>query len=210
MSKRLQGNYNRWYDKTPEMANAFSSFHSMSAEYRGLFGHIILTVTKRLREQTRMRSQGFLSLGSDRVIGLMKSQRKRRFEDQDKLLHKALTDLFLLDDSQRTLIADRIYTAICCTNEYITACKRLQRPENVKEVTQLILETFEKGLRGGERHLMVLGLYDDMTSTAFGQYAQTVAADKERVLEMPKVATQKAKLVEDTSGMKIQRLDPPV
>jgi hypothetical protein len=148
----------RWYEKDPDVADAFQSIELMPEHYREIIADVIVQVTNRLKNHNK--GQGVISIGSDRVMGLMKAQQKRRKADSNKLMHKAHTNLFILPDEQRHLMGERIYISVECLNEYFQACDRLNKLPDLREVSTLLNEAMDKGLRAAEKFFITRNLYD--------------------------------------------------
>lgn len=223
----------RWYDAEPNTAQAFSIIPQLRSEYRQAFGHVITVVTTKLREVNKFK-QPYISLGTERAIGLIKTQERRRATDQDRVLHKAFTNLYILPDQQRTALTQRISVSVSCVELYRQVCARVAREENFKEVLHLINQTIEKGLGGGHRVMMSLGLCDAQVQEGFNHLAQVfneslifplaettpvaaiVKPERSHVVESATTKSSvsgkrhRARLIEDASGMKIHRQEPLV
>lgn len=199
---------NRWYDTNVDVSESFTALCDMSLEYQHLFGQILILVTQRVKDQNQP-SNGLTSLGSERVMGLMKSQHKRRASDKDKVMYKAFTNMFLLGDQQRGQMAERLFLSMACADEYQLVCQRLGHGANYREMGQLISETLEKGLYAGERYLINIERYDKDAERVFAQL-RLKSSEPPPIIQVatsvpmnPAEAKQKARLRQDDGGMKI-------
>lgn len=162
------GTPKRWYDKEPRVSDAFARLLILPAEHRNLFSDVINQCSIHLKKQSQNHG-GLTSLGGDRIIGLLKAQKRRRPEDQDKYFHKAMTNLYILEDIQRDFMAERVYISINCYDEYIHVCKRMEKAQDIKEMGNLVSITIGKGLRAGEKYMITIGKYDDQTQIALSR-----------------------------------------
>jgi hypothetical protein len=210
----------RWYEKDPDVADAFRSIELLPEHYREILADVIVQVTNRLKNHNK--NQGIISIGSDRVMGLMKAQQKRRKVDSNKLMHKAHTNLFILPDEQRTLMGERIYISVACLNEYFQACDRLNKLPDLREVATLLNEGIDKGLRAAEKFFIARNLYDQKTERVINNLYRkkpTEIIKEERIpAQQPTAEAQptppptpqsktKARIKTAQDGLKISRQD---
>jgi hypothetical protein len=151
----------RWYDHYPHVATAFRDIREMPLEYQHLFGQVVLAYYERLTEKKKF-DNDVLSLGSDRALGLFKIQQKRRYEDRDPLLFKAMTTLFLFEKGQRVPIAECLSCGMICLKKYMTACEAYDHDEDPDEIKRLFKIAIEHGIHTGELYLKELGLVGEL------------------------------------------------
>lgn len=168
---RAFNSYNRWYDRNPNITNAFSQFLDMEAVEKQVFGHVIVTVTTKLREINK-KSQSHLTLGADRATGLIKAQEKRRTLDQDRNIHKAMTNLFILTDNQRNVLSTRVGISVNCAEIYRMACLRHGKTDDLRELAMLVSMALEKGLYGPRVLMTNLELMDAQAEKEFEALAR--------------------------------------
>lgn len=147
----------RWYDRYPDIASAFAQIKTMPEDYQTLFGQVIFSFYENLSEKKKL-SKTLLSLGADRALGLYNTRSKRRQEDEDPLLFKSMTILYMIEEPQRRYIAERISTSIHCLEKYSTACKKKYRQEAFYEVKNLFMVSLEEGMEAGKAYLRSLDL----------------------------------------------------
>lgn len=210
----------RWYEKDPDIAGAFEAIENMPEHYRQIIAQVIVGITQRLKAQNR--GQGLISIGSDRIMGLMKAQQKRRKIDLDKLFHKAHTNLFILPDDQRNFMAERIYISVICLNEYFEICDRQNKIPDLRELASLINEAMDKGLRAAEKFMISRNLFDHKTEVVFQSLYRRSSADHQMdtdvaaatagasktAQEEPSGPKQKARIKSTDEGLRIRKQDP--
>ncbi len=130
--------------KISGVTRAFIELEKLEPKYQQLIGQIMLKVAesvKRKRKndvQTTSRTKGLRELGAEKVVGLMKSQSRRRWYDQDKILHKVYQDLFILEQVGRPFLSDGMIRAIEHLNVYIKDCDENKRFEEMDKIVKII------------------------------------------------------------------------
>jgi len=99
--------FTRWYDRIPELSRAVALLEKAPRDWQQLIAGDITNAVE-LYELTGQEAHGFKKLGTEKVMGLMKSKNKRRWYDQDPIVHQAFNYLFLMDDLRRYETAVRI------------------------------------------------------------------------------------------------------
>lgn len=102
--------YTRWYDQTPEMSQAVRLMERISTTKQQWIAHTIVSLMP-LYQVTR-RTDGLKKLGTEKVIGLLKSKVKRRWYDHDPLVHQAFNHLYLMDEDARHEMAVKVLITI--------------------------------------------------------------------------------------------------
>lgn len=215
--RKIRKGINRWYDINPDIARAFTSIQTMDSAYQHLVAEVILLLSTRIREQ-KVRNGELLKVGAERALGLLKSQSKRRLYDQDKMLHKAFNKLFLLEDKQRAYLAKRLCNGIFYMEEYIDACYRMGRPEDIQEAIYLLKIAIDEGEDEGKEYLNSLGLWDDdavaQHREQFQQQGNNKAFREPVPLRIPhkseEVYQEPMNLIQDDEGLKIQKRQNPL
>jgi hypothetical protein len=147
----------RWYDAYPTVAKAFNTLRDYSPQLHRLFGQIIFTYYENLQYQKKLDRQ-VVSVGAERALSLWKIQAKRRVEDQDQLLYKAMSTLYLIDERQRLVIAEAISAGLLCVRQYETCCRKQSLVEKEIEMKEAFKLAMENGMAAGEEYLRSLGL----------------------------------------------------
>ncbi|HEY9687506.1 MAG TPA: hypothetical protein V6C52_11065 [Coleofasciculaceae cyanobacterium] len=100
----------------------------------------IIVGSMQLHHLTQRSEHGLKKLGSEKVMGLMKSKGKRRWYDQDPLMHQAFNYLYLMDDVLRHEMAVKVLITLNALEE----STRKEVPE--KDQFSLAKAIFEKPL----------------------------------------------------------------
>lgn len=150
----------RWYDTAPHIRHAFESFRVMPSDYRQHFVELLDTVTSKMKADNKKYGD-IKSMGSDRTTGWIKAREKKRVDDRDPVLHRALVNLFLLSDEQRSFLATRISISVSCMDLYQEACRRQGKMEKLNELMQIINAVIAKGLSAAQLHFYRADLIDD-------------------------------------------------
>lgn len=98
--------YVRWYDRLPELSRAVRLLEKMSKVEQQLIADSIVQLQP-LHEVSR-HTDGFKRVGTEKLLGLMRSKVKRRWYDQDPTIHQAFNCLYLMDDEMRYEMAVKI------------------------------------------------------------------------------------------------------
>ncbi|MBY0449172.1 MAG: hypothetical protein K2X01_00920 [Cyanobacteria bacterium] len=131
--------FKRWYDYDTILSKMVGSLETMTNDSRRLFGYMICCFSKTLiLSQTR--TEFLFSLNLSKVKGLFKSQAKRRWYDQDPVLHKAFNLLYSLDDENRQIVTEKLFAPASVVREYELACKEEKlKPDPI--IVHQIIET---------------------------------------------------------------------
>ncbi len=138
--------------KISGVTRAFIELEKVKPQYQQLIGQIMLKIAESVKQkrkneiQKSEKTKGLRELGADKVVGLMKSQSRRRWYDRDKILHKVYQDLFILEQVGRPFLSDGMLRAIEHLNQYIQDCKTNRRFEDPAEAVKIIeLALFNDG-----------------------------------------------------------------
>lgn len=219
----------RWYDQFPGITEAFATFQTMKRQYRDHFAEVLTTITGKFKEMNSKKLE-IKNLGPDRVTAFIKSKERKRAEDAFGNLHRALSNLDLLQDAQRNFIAKRIGISIYCMQEYQEVCARREEIEEFSEVSKLINVTMSSGLAGAKQYLLDIQVFDAQSELYFDELSQIFHEDLSGVESYSQIITElridspdklthrnadqqlpkgnqstKDRVRSDESGMKIQR-----
>lgn len=111
----------------------------LAPEYQRLLAKVIAEPfeTDKLSQQEE---RGIKRLGREKVLGLMKSKGKRRWYDEDALVHQAFNYMYLMPETLRREMAYKIIIAIRALEEAVL------REQSEKEHRSLVRGIFEKPL----------------------------------------------------------------
>jgi hypothetical protein len=108
--------YTRWHDLIPELAQAVRMLEKAPPEFQQLIARAIAG-NMQLHEVPKHAEHGLKKLGTEKVIGLLKSQGKRRWYDRDPLIHQAFNCVYLMDDNRRRETAVKILVSLKALEE---------------------------------------------------------------------------------------------
>lgn len=130
--------YMRWYDSIPELAQAVRQMEKMPLAKQQWLASAIVSLMP--LHQIPQRTDGLKKLGSEKLLGLMKSKGKRRWYDQDPLVHQAFNYLYLMSNDLRLEMAIKIL--IC--NQALEVLKISEH--NASTGIKLVRSIFDKPL----------------------------------------------------------------
>lgn len=151
----------RWHkDQRSSVTNAFNELEKIRPEYQQVIGQIMLTIAEHMREKKRewerQNRRGLKELGHDKITGLMKSQNRRRWYDQDRVLHKVYQYLYILEQNGDPVLSNAMGRTVAYVKIYCDYCEERGRPESVEEVTKLITQVLYSGAEAGEKFMDAL------------------------------------------------------
>ena len=178
----------RWYDHNGNIARAIELFQQLPSSLRVLAAAGILEfadVHKCLGSP-----DGLKSFGQQRVLGLIQSKQKRRWYDQDEVLHKAINTLLMMGDEYRSETAFRLIVTLESVETYKENCLNIDRPYTDDEIMQIVHEVFTKNL-------------DDLI--------ELTSPDKDTMLPKEAAVQPKGqrKVVDESEGMRLFTMDLP-
>jgi hypothetical protein len=106
----------RWYERHPVFVRAFEVFRDLPTTIQKKIAGHILRFRRPEFFDYQTNDANLKELGHDRIVGLLRAQFKRRWYDNDPVLHRALNSLQLMraeyqvDFTQKILITDFVVT----------------------------------------------------------------------------------------------------
>ncbi len=159
-----KGGYTRWYDRTSHMSQAVKLLEIAPEPFQKAIAHSIVSqvdigdITKR---------NGIKKIGTHKVIGLMKSKTKRRWYDQDPIMHQAFNYLYIMNGKQCDVFALKIIISLNA------------------------LEQASSGLSKGQNHAKV---YQGLVDGIFGMEVNTLLSKTNVIIENSQKSTHKSLL----------------
>lgn len=112
-----QGNrFSRWYDRIPELSQAVRMLEKLTPEKQRIIAEVIVN-SMQLHELSHHSGHGFRKLGTEKVVGLMKSKNKRRWYDKDPVVHQAFNCLYLMSATMRHEAGIKILISVTALEE---------------------------------------------------------------------------------------------
>ncbi|HEY9685410.1 MAG TPA: hypothetical protein V6C52_00395 [Coleofasciculaceae cyanobacterium] len=78
------------------------------------------------------------SLGSEHVLSLYKSKRKRRNYDQNQIIHQAINHLFVLSPENRVFVSHKVIELVGFIQEFLKATNTLPSNANLRTMNQMM------------------------------------------------------------------------
>lgn len=103
--------FTRWYDRVPELSQAVRMMEKLPPSQQHLIASVIVG-SLQLHQMSQRTDQGVKRLGTEKVMGLMKSKGKRRWYDIDPMVHQAFNYMYLMSDQMRYETALKIIVSI--------------------------------------------------------------------------------------------------
>lgn len=131
--------FTRWYDRNPELSQGVRMLEKCTPfQQRLVANHIIGSM--QLHQVAQRSEHGLKKLGTEKITGLMKAKGKRRWYDQDPVVHKAFNHLYLMDETMRHEFGVKIIVAVQALEE----AQRQFVPERTQHT--LVKTVFDKPL----------------------------------------------------------------
>lgn len=111
MSEERSSNLERWYDKYPKTARVLEILKEYSeAELEILIRDIVDTATtvKRSRSESEL-----ISLGIEKIKGLMHAENKQRWYDQNRALYVLMHSLSTMKEEDFVNVIDSLFESLC-------------------------------------------------------------------------------------------------
>jgi len=145
----------RLYDRSPELVQAVKVLTLMPDEVRSIVSEGILTLIQEEFKET-MREKHYRSIGSYKILGLHKTQNRRRAYDQNPILRKAISRLYILSDSAQDTIGKHIVAILEFIQRYFEDCTELQQELSLDDIAAITNRYIENGSEDVEQFLKSL------------------------------------------------------
>lgn len=135
--------FTRWYDRSPQVSQAVRSLEKADPDFQRSVAEVINEVTdvKSLNARTE---GGLKKVGSQKILGLMKSKAKRRWYDENPQLHRAINNLYIMDELQREEIGLKVIVSLGALEQYKTRSLNDDVLPNYKEMLAITRSVFMK------------------------------------------------------------------
>lgn len=145
----------RLYDRNPELAQSVKMLTLMPDEVRSIISEGILTL---IQDEVRevMREKHYRSIGSYKILGLHKTQNRRRAYDQNPILRKAISRLYILSDDAQDTIGKHILAILNFIHRYFEDCTELEQPLSLEDIAAITNRYIENGSEEVEKFLKSL------------------------------------------------------
>lgn len=135
---------NRWYDQTPEVKKAVDLLIAFPEELRAIIADGTIGLAERQFQAAEL-LKSVRSLGTDKVLGLYKAQKKQRRMDQLPSVYKALTYMYILATQNQVLLSRSILVLMDYVSDYLRACQSFKQSPEAEDVVSLTHCYVERG-----------------------------------------------------------------
>lgn len=134
----------RQYDRSQELVQAIKLLTLMPDEIRSILGEGILTMMQREFEEL-MEEKHYRSLGSHKILSLHKTKNRRRAYDQNPILHKAISQLYILSEPTQDKMGKHILSLLNFIQQYFEDCTELEQELSMEDIAAITDRYIEKG-----------------------------------------------------------------
>ncbi len=136
----------RWHDKKPELAKAVHFLSALPEDLQTIIGDCIIQIAEKEYKVSDLLSS-FKSMGTDKIMGLHQSQKKRRNYDNNLTMSKAINYIYILPASEQHKIAKQALDLMDCVVAHFEIHREFGLPANNDNLKLLIAAFLKGGLR---------------------------------------------------------------
>jgi hypothetical protein len=142
----------RWYDAYPHLVQSLKMFQNFPPQILDI---ILAGVIEVAENECRVNEiiQSLKTLGTEKVMALHKSKSRRRGYDKNPQLHKTMNYIYVLSESNRKLMAEKMLSLVQFIIEYLKTCQAFQMAPSEEQVG-LLTSTFVRRGDTTARQLM--------------------------------------------------------
>lgn len=111
----------RWYDNTPSIKAQYDTLTGMPEKLQTLMADALLWIMI-CQGKVSTKGKPFVSIGTEKVVGLHQSKKKRRSYDQNQSLHDALNSFYLLTPEDQSIVSDSMWELLALIQHYYASC----------------------------------------------------------------------------------------
>jgi hypothetical protein len=137
--------FTRWYDSVAELAQAVRLMEKVPATQQRAISQVILDSVD-LHAVRYKHDPGLKKLGTEKIMGLMKSKTKRRWYDQDPVVHQAFNLLYMMDEIARREMGLKIIFSIKVMEEAQLKMRSHPMVGRQMDVNGLVKSVFSKNV----------------------------------------------------------------
>jgi len=139
-----ESNRRRQYDRSRDLVQAVRVLTLMPDEVRTILSEGIIALMQQEFDEA-MEEKHYRSLGSYKVLSLHKTKNMRRAYDQNTILHKAISRLYILSDEAQDAMGSHILELLNFIQKYFQDCTELQQDVALDDVAAITDCYVEKG-----------------------------------------------------------------
>jgi hypothetical protein len=133
----------RWYDMDVQLSELVLSLEMLSEESQTLFAFLLMLFSD---EIVRAKGRAFFQeLEWEKIMGIYKSKRGRRWYDRQPVTHKAFNKLYSLSDDNKAIIAQQLYIPVRIVKQYETHCQEQGGTPDINLIFDIVETSFREG-----------------------------------------------------------------
>lgn len=135
--------FHRWYDMDVQLSELVHSMETLGEESQTLLAFLMTLFSDQI---VKVRGRTFFSdLEWDKIIGIYKSKRGRRWYDREPVLHKAFNKLYSLSDDDKVVIARELYIPSRIVRHYESRCQETGKSVDLETIFAIVETCFKEG-----------------------------------------------------------------
>ena len=139
----------RWYDIDEHLRETVETMERMTNDSQYLFGYLLCFLGEEV-VKAQGKKEALKELDWDKLMGLVKSKRKRRWYDQDPVMHKAFNILYALNDQDKILVGDELYLPVRLVRRYERRCEDSSQRCDIDTICDIVETFFTEGAEAVE------------------------------------------------------------
>lgn len=137
------GYVQRWYDMDVQLGELVRMLETLSEESQTLFAFLMGFFSDQI---VKVRGRAFFAeMEWDKLIGIYKSRKGRRWYDQHAVLHKAFNKLYSLNDDDKAAIARQLYVPGRIVRHYEDHCAQKRMLPQIEVICRIVQTSFQEG-----------------------------------------------------------------
>jgi hypothetical protein len=139
-----QQHIKRWYDLDLRLSKLVTAMEQMNDDHCQLFGYLISHLFDEIVNKGN-RGEFFRELDWGTIRGIWKSKSRRRWYDQDDVVHKAFNLIYSLADKDKILVGQNLATPAELVAGYELYSAKQNQPLELDTVCEIIETCFRDG-----------------------------------------------------------------
>ena len=139
----------RRYDIDEHLREIVETMERMTNDSQYLFGYLLCFLGEEV-VKAQGKKEALKELDWDKMMGLIKSKRKRRWYDQEPVLHKAFNLLYSLNDQDKVLVANELYLPARLVRRYERYCEDNNQRCDIDLMCEIVETYFTQGAEAVE------------------------------------------------------------
>jgi len=143
-------NGKRWYDIDDHLREMVETMERMTNDSQYLFGYLLCFLGEEV-VKNQGKKEALKEMDWEKLTGLIKSKRKRRWYDQEPVLHKAFNMLYSLNDSDKILIGNQLHLPARLVRRYERRCEDNEQRMDIDMTCDIVETYFTDGADAAEK-----------------------------------------------------------